>query len=461
MSIQETVGLLSDIEASAYLEWQDRILHEWEPLPHQIPPDWDWFLWLLRGGRGTGKTDAGAAWTDDHMNGPPCDTRLEGGHRMSIIAPTLGDAYESCVMGPSGLKAHNPNLTAVTRKGGTYVIWPNGAELKLFGAYTPNDVERLRAGGNRCAVWCEELAAWSQLKAAWNHMRFGLRLGPHPRVVATTTPKPRKHLQMIAADPKTAVTVSSTNDNPYLAENVRDALYDEYGDTRLGRQELGGEMLSDVPGAIATLDQLDEGRRADHPKLDRRIVMVDPAMTNTETSDECGITVQGKKDNEVYLIADLSGKMAVSAWARLAVEAALDNECGAIFYEANQGSDTNAEVIQRALDDLNEEQNRHHQIPIKPVTASMSKYDRALALQQAIEQKRYHLVGSFPKLEEELTEWTPEALDEDETSEEKKRKKDKSPNRLDAAVHGYRTLMGMSTTKGKTAGRQLRNARIG
>src|SRR5690606_8572025 len=157
---------LLEAELAARL-WRKR-WDRWTPYPWQVPPEHIPTLgwWLQLGGRGTGKTDGCARYMVAHVNGPPCDPRLNGGHRMAIIAPTQGDAVEACVNGPSGLKAHDPRVVLRTTAGGTFARWPNGAEAKLFGAHTPDDIERLRAGGNRCLVWVEEVAAQRRLKDA-------------------------------------------------------------------------------------------------------------------------------------------------------------------------------------------------------------------------------------------------------------------------------------------------------
>lgn len=162
----------------------------WTPLSYQVPPPGDWYGWLLLAGRGAGKTDACAAYVHDHVYGPPC---MPGPipHWIGIIAPTLGDAATSCITGPSGLLKHSPEARMVTVAGGTVVRWPNGSEAKLFGANTEPDTERLRSGGNRCLAWLEEMAAWRYLDQAWAQMRFGLRTGPRPHWIASTTPKPR------------------------------------------------------------------------------------------------------------------------------------------------------------------------------------------------------------------------------------------------------------------------------
>lgn len=246
-------------------------LSRWEPLPHQQPPSGEWTEWWLTGGRGCGKTEGGANATNLHMLGPPCDRRVPGGHRGRIIAPTYTDAVTSCINGPSGLRTLNREVALVGTKEGTLAVWPNGATAKVYGAYSPEDPERLRSGGNACWDWKEEVAAWRQLGPMSDQARFGLRLGLDPRAVATTTPKNRPEVRdailtgigwpafrLVAAltpwvedvhperRQRIALTHATTDDNPYLAPEVRADLYARYAGTRLGRQELEGLLVDDL-----------------------------------------------------------------------------------------------------------------------------------------------------------------------------------------------------------------------
>jgi phage terminase large subunit-like protein len=388
----------------------------WSPMRHQIAPDGDWRVWLLEGGRGSGKTDGAAAYLDAHCNGPACIPRIPGGHRPAIIAPTLGDALEACVNGPSGLKAHNPAVVSVQTAGGTFVRWPNGVEGKVFGAFTPEDVERLRAGGNRCVVWAEELAAWARLDQAWDQMRFGLRLGPRPHVVASSTPKPRKKYLAIRSDEGTVRTGASTADNPHLTETVRAEYFKTYGGTRLGRQELNAEILLDVPGALWTWAMLGDRRPA--PDLTRVVVAIDPAVTSGEEADETGIVVAGLGvDRRGYVLADRSCRLSPDGWARRAVAAFDDCRADLIVAEVNNGGDLVEQTIRTV----------RRSISYRKVHASRGKAIRAQPVAALYEQGKVSHVEAFPELEEQLTSWTPES--------------GTSPDRLDALVWALTELM--------------------
>lgn len=402
----------------------------WQPAFYQTPPpdDGDWLHWALIGGRGTGKTDAGAHVVNTHALSPPCAPHYPGGHHIAIIAPTLGDALESCVNGPSGLKMHNRGIRVVQGMGGAHVRWPNGAEAKLFGAYTPEDVERFRSGGNRCFVWAEELAAWPKLDAVWPQMRFGLRLGPKPRVVITTTPRARKVLQMILAHPRTVEARTedgrrpTTDDNPYLHVDVRAALYEQYGGTRLGRQELLGEMLLDVPGALWTRDRMDQNRVEQPPDLTRVVVAVDPSGGHGEGNDEQGIVVAGKGvDARGYVLADRSCKLSPDGWGRRAVQAYIDFAADRIVYEQNFGGEMVEMVIRTAAQAMGVT------VATKAVHASRGKSVRAEPIAALYEQGRVSHVGVLPELEDELCTWTPDS--------------GVSPNRLDGTVWTLTELM--------------------
>jgi phage terminase large subunit-like protein len=387
----------------------------WSPYPHQIAPDGDWDLWLLLAGRCAGKTDAAAAYTNAHVLGPPCLPGLRGGHRIAIVAPTLGDATESCVNGPSGLRAHNPAVRLVNRLGGTFCVWPNGAEAKLFGAHGPDDVERLRAGGNRCFAWLEELMAWAKLDECYDHLSFGLRLGQHPRAVASTTPKPRTLLHQLVSAPTTVVTRATTDDNPRLSPAYRRQL-DRYRGTRLGRQEIGGELLADVVGALWTYAMFEDRRPP--PDLTRVVVAIDPAATSGEDSDETGIVLAGLGvDGRGYVLADRSCRLSPDGWARRAVAAFDDHQADLIIAEVNNGG----EMVEHTIKTV------RRTIPYKQLRASRGKATRAQPVAALYEQGRVSHTDVFAELEEQLVTWTPES--------------GTSPDRLDALVWALTELM--------------------
>jgi phage terminase large subunit-like protein len=436
-----------------------------ELLTHQRPPQGvpgiDWFLWLLLGGRGAGKTQACAAYMHQHAIGPPC---LEGPvpHRMAIIAPTLGDASESCVNGPSGLKAHNPAIVESTRRGGTFVNWPNGSEAKLFGTYTKQEPERLRAGGNRCLVWCEELAAWRYLADCWEHIRLGLlRLGPTPHAIASTTPRNRPTMKALIklAQSTGSLAHGTTDQNPHLPAHIRKDLYKDYGGTRLGRQELEGEMIEDVVGALWSAEALEQCRlvEKDAPaERERLVIAIDPSWgtTNDEVGIVCGYRgagtpVRGKTapGDHAYILEDLSGIMTPSAWGAKAAKAYERLEADAVIAESN----FQAEQVRLVMKTAHTETGIR--VNFKLVTASRGKVLRAEPVVALYEQGRVHHVGRHVGLEHQMTHWVPprnsdgtaedkgdpelqeqpEPGGEPETSEEAL-PSDYSPDRVDALV---------------------------
>ena len=390
----------------------------WKPQPHQIPPPGDWYGWLLMAGRGAGKTDACSAYISAHVAGPPC---LPGPvpHWVGIIAPTLGDAVTSCYEGPSGLRNRPGGAKLVQATGGTVIRWPNGSQAKLFGAHSPEDQERLRAGGNLCVAWLEELAAWRYLDACWDQLRFGLRSGKRPHWIASTTPKPRPLLKKLLAGsvPNVAHTHATMYDNPHLEQSVKDALEETYAGTQLGSQELYGRLLEQNENALWTRENIESHRvRPDElPDLIRSTVGVDPSGG----AGEQGIVVMAKSgplsgQHHGYVLDDRTCHLSPDGWGRRAVQAAIDWETDDICVEINYGGDQAVAVIGTAMEKLGV------QIPVRQVRATKGKAIRAQPVSALSSQGRMHHAGVFEALEDQLTTWYPEL--------------GWSPDRLDAMV---------------------------
>lgn len=395
----------------------------WRPLRHQIPPhqieeDVDWYLWLTLAGRGAGKTDSCAAYFDQFM-------RLYPKARGGIVAPTLGDAAEACVYGVSGLIAHNPAIKVRSRAGGTYVHWPNDSVAKLFGAYTKEDVERLRAGGNRHIYWAEELAAWRNLKEAWENMELGLRLGIHPRVIASTTPKTRPYLKRLMNAPDTRLVRATIHDNPHLPDIQKQRLVERYRGTRLERQELLGEYIDDVEGALWTYETLQSCRVTvdQMPDLVRVIEGVDPSGGDEDGNDEQGIVIVGKGvDGDYYVLADRSCKLSPDGWGKRSVAGAVEFGCDKIVCEANFGGDMVIATVRVAAAAMGVSD----QVTAKKISASRGKAARAEPIAALYEQGRFHHVvevgepDEYELLESQMRNWTSDS--------------GWSPDRMDALV---------------------------
>lgn len=403
----------------------------WHPYPHQVPPPQPWKVWALIAGRGAGKTDAGAHYVNDHANGPAC---LPGPipHRMAIIAPTLPDAQQTCVLGDSGILRANQGVRYSPGSMKTAdLAWPNGSQARLFGAHGPDDPNRLR-GPQHCLVWADELAAWRMLDDAWDMMEFGLRLGPNPRVVATTTPRPRSLIRKLLADPTTVVTRASTRDNPSLPEDRRIALYARYAGTRLGRQELDAEVIEDADGALwrramipygKPQNRMDTRTREVMWDLARVVVAIDPAVTSGEDSDETGIVGAGiGADGRGYVLADASCRMAPADWASRAINLYRDLRADRIVAEANNGGDLVSTVIHTI--DPN--------VPVTLVHAARGKRTRAEPVSALYEQGRVSHVEPFPELEDQMCSYTGMPGED-------------SPDRMDALVWALTEVMGVTT----------------
>jgi phage terminase large subunit-like protein len=377
--------------------------------PAQTAPDGQWTVWLYVGGRGAGKTRAGAEWVHEQVQA--------GARRIALVGPTAGDVRDVMVEGESGILNCGP-VRPTYEPSKRRVTWPNGA---IATTYSADEPDRLR-GPQHDAAWADEIAAW-RYPAAWDMMMLGLRLGTDPRVVATTTPKPVKLVRDLLGT--AVVTRSTTYDNlDNLAPTFREQILARYEGTRLGRQELLAELLEDVPGALWTRDLIERSRGDAPERMPRIVVAIDPAVTSGEQSDATGIIVVGADQNTGWVLEDLSGRYPPEQWANLAVDAYRRWDADRIVAEANNGGDLVASVL-RAVD---------RNVPVRLVRASRGKRARAEPVSALYEQGRIIHCGTFPELEDELCVWTPDTAE--------------SPDRLDAMVWGLTDLM---LTKSKQA----------
>lgn len=375
-------------------------------LPHQQPPAGAWRRWLLLGGRGAGKTQAGAAWLLDGA---------APGARLGVIAPTFADVRDVCFEGPSG-------LLAVARARGLAVEGYNRgmAEARVAGAlikgYSADQPDRLR-GPQHHRLWFDELAAMRYGQDTYDMAMLGLRLGDDPRAVLTTTPRPTALVRALLADPDTAVTRATTYDNPHLPDAFRAGITARYADTRLGRQELMAEILEDVPGALWTLDVLDRTRVAVAPACERVVVGVDVKSGGDGEGGETGIVVAGRAGTQGYTLGDYSTDGGPATWAAAVIRAYAAHQADAVVVERNQGGAMIAHVLRLTPGGTN--------LPIIEVWASRGKLTRAEPVANLWEQGRAHHVGAFALLEDQQRTYVPGMP---------------SPDRMDALVWAYTEL---------------------
>lgn len=373
------------------------------------PPHDGWHTWLLLAGRGFGKTRAGAeefAW----------QLLSHDGWRGAIVAPTEADARDTCMEGESGLLGILPPavIDKWNRSLGELRLC-NGSRAKLFSADVP---ERLR-GPQHHIAWCDELGAWRHADAL-DQLRFGLRLGTHPRLIVTTTPRPTPLLRSVMAGEGVHVTRGNTFENAAnLAPVALAELKKRYDGTRLGRQELYAELIEDVPGALWLHSQLDALRVKAPPPLLRIVIAVDPAVTSGEAADATGIVAVGRgEDQHAYVLADATLQAPPHQWARRVVALYESLRADLVIGEVNQGGDLVESVLRTIAP----------QLPYRAVRANRGKLLRAEPVAALYEQNRVHHVGSFTALEDEMTRFAPGALND-------------SPDRVDALVWALAELM--------------------
>ncbi|WP_342642881.1 DNA-packaging protein [Rhodoligotrophos ferricapiens] len=362
----------------------------------QLPPDLthydeDWTVWLLMGGRGAGKTRAGAEWIKAQVKGDLCFSPAPA-RRIALVGQTLNDVRSVMVEGESGLLAvHDRRSRPVYEPSKRTVTWANGAVAQLFSAEEPDQLR----GPQFETAWCDEIAKWRNPDETWDMLQFALRLGPKPRIVATTTPKPVPILHKLLAETGTRVSRAKTRDNAAnLAASFLAVVEGKYGGTALGRQELDGELIDDDPRALFKRADIEKYRVAAAPELARIVVAVDPPATAGTGANACGIICAGLGgDGRGYVLRDGTLEGAAPArWAKRAVELFHAYEADRLIAEVNQGGDM-VEAVIREIDP---------RIPFRAVRASRGKQTRAEPIAALYEQGRISHVGVFAELEDEL-----------------------------------------------------------
>lgn len=407
----------------------------------------DWFFWLMMAGRGAGKTRAGAedAWWYGYQN---------PGIRFAVVAPTSNDCRKTCFEGESGLLARVPqHLVASWNRGEMVLTLTNGS---MYQGYSAEEPDRLR-GPQHHRAWCDELAAWRYLDDTLDNLLMGLRLGLMPRIVATSTPRPIARLKEIVADDTTWVDSVSTYANiQNLPRLFREKILKRYEGTRLGRQELHAEILTDNPGALWQRVKLDENRVVAKigrgmllledgriVTLQRIVVGVDPASgglgedrepTSDDVGDEVGIVVVGLGDDgRGYVLADVTMSGSPGEWGEAVVQAYDEWMADRVIYEANQGGEMVRHTILTAAKAMRADGKRKVDfVPVEAVWASKGKVTRAEPVSALYEQSRISHVGCHARLEDQMCEFT-NPFD--------KKKMGYSPDRVDALVWAVTHLM--------------------
>ncbi|MEM9969548.1 MAG: terminase family protein [Pseudomonadota bacterium] len=371
-------------------------LFEFWALPHQLPPKGDWRTWLIMGGRGSGKTRAGAEWVRSVVEGSLPNDRGEC-RRVALVSETYKEAREVMVFGDSGIIACSPpDRRPVWVETKRQLQWPNGATATIYSA-TSYDALR---GPQFDAAWVDELAKWSSAQEAWDQLQFSLRLGKRPRMVVTTTPQNVPLLKRLVEDEAVVKTTAKTRDNrAYLSDGFVDRVEAQYEGTRLGRQELDGKLLEDVDAALWPAAVLDGVRSNEDVAFDRVVVAVDPSVTSKASSDACGIVVVGAvtqgspKDWRAVVLEDATVEASSpTVWAKAVVDAYERHDASRVVAEVNQGGDLVEEMIRQVAPT----------IPFRAVTASTSKTRRAEPVASLYEQGRVAHRPGLGALEAEM-----------------------------------------------------------
>jgi len=398
-------------------EWREYVVKAWQEfsLPHQrepllTPSGMPWTTWVILGGRGAGKTRAGAEWVRAQA--------LDPSARLALVGENGRDVREVMIEGVSGLlSVHEYRQRPEWSPSRDLLVWPNGAIAQAFSAEDPDSLR----GPQFTAAWCDELAKWRHAEATFDMLQFGLRLGRRPRQVITTTPRPIPFLKRLIADPRTALTHAGTQANAKnLAPAFLETIVKRYEGTQLGRQELDGEIIEERAGALWTRAGLEACRVAVAPPCARIVVAVDPPGSAGKDSSACGLVAAGRHGDNVYVLADeTAAGLSPAGWAAKAIALWRRLEADCLVVEVNQGGDMVRAVIR------SEDPN----VPVTAVHASRGKYVRAEPVAALYEQGRVKHVGVFRDLEDEMCDFGPDGLSSG-----------RSPDRLDALVWAVAAL---------------------
>nr|WP_244610486.1 terminase family protein [Microvirga pakistanensis] len=378
-----------------------------------------WTIWLMLGGRGAGKTRTGSEWVRGIALGEP-DFSDAPVRRIALVGETFSDARNVMVEGPSGILAvHARHERPVWSPSLRKLEWTNGAVAHVFSAEDPDSLR----GPQFEAAWADELAKWKHVEETWDMLQFGLRLGAHPRQMVTTTPRPIPLLKRFLADPAVVVSRARTADNAaHLAPAFLEAVVGRYAGTRLGRQELDGDIIEDRPDALWTREMIEAGRADAAPPLARIVVAVDPPASSSRRADACGIVAAGLDESGIaYVLEDATASgLKPPEWAAKAVALYRRLQADALVVETNQGGEMATGVI-REVDPS---------VPVRAVRATRGKYLRAEPVSVLYAQGRVRHVGAMPELEDEMCDFGPGGL----TS-------GRSPDRMDALVWALTELV--------------------
>jgi phage terminase large subunit-like protein len=397
------------------LEWQgsdfEQYWHDYQREPVIGQGGVPWITWLLLGGRGAGKTLTGAMWVKNfalaHRNA-----------RVALIGETEHDVREVMIEGVSGiLRAHHSRERPEWISSRRRLQWKNGAVAEAFSADDPDSLR----GPQFHAAWADELAKWRRAEETFDMLQFGLRLGTRPRQVITTTPRPIALIKRLIADPATALSCAGTAANARnLAPAFLDTVVARYQGTRLGRQELDGEVIEERADALWSRALIEQCRVEKPPPLSRIVVAVDPPASAGKHSAACGLIAAGRAGDLVYVVADdtVSG-LSPAGWARKAIALWRRVEADCLVVEVNQGGDMVRAVIREA--DAN--------VPVTAVRATRGKYLRAEPVAALYEQGRVRHAGVFSALEDEMCDFGLDGLSSG-----------RSPDRLDALVWAVTAL---------------------